>query len=54
MVVLVHGGRVEAEISSGFVIMIAGCSESDLCTDTMSSQSGRGDSVFVHEASDVV
>lgn len=54
MVVLVHGRGVEAEIASGFIVVVAGCSEGDFGTNTMSSKSSRRDSVFVHKASDVV
>lgn len=54
MVILVHRGCIESEVASDIAKMIAGGSQSNFSTETMSSEGGHGYFVFVHEAGNVV
>lgn len=54
VVVLIHGGGVEADVASDVVEVVAGSGEGDLGSQSMASESSHRDLVFVHETGNVV
>lgn len=51
---LVHGGAVQAEIASHVLVMVAGSSQGNLGTNTVTSQSGHTNLMLVHKSGNVI
>ena len=54
MIELIHRRRVQAEVASGLVEVVASGSEGHFASDSVASEGGSGYPVLVHEACDVV
>ena len=51
---LVHGCTVETNEASHFVVVIASCCQGDFCSNSVTSKSGHGDFVFIHESNHII
>lgn len=54
VVVLIHGGSVESEVACNFIEVVACSCESYFSSNSVSSESGHGDPVLVHEPGDII
>ena len=53
-VILVHGGWIDTEITSWLVQVIAGRGEGDFASQTVTSESGHGNLMFIHESCGII
>ncbi len=53
-VVLIHGAWSDTEVTSGLVQVVAGGSKGNFSSQTMSTESGHRNLMFIHESCDII